>query len=60
MLHSAAEGGRMDLCLKLVEMGADATATDSVSVIGSIHVMYFDNFYLFVLYAPKHSLLYLS
>jgi hypothetical protein len=33
-MHSAAEGGHMDLCLKLVEMGADATARDGVSVLG--------------------------
>ena len=34
MLHHAAAGGRMDLCLKLVEMGADVTATNEVSVLG--------------------------
>ena len=60
MLECAAEGGNMDLCLKLVEMGADVTATDDVSLIGSIHVMFFDYFCSFLLYAPKHSLLYLS
>jgi len=33
VLHYAAEGGHMDLCLKLVEMGADVTATNEVSVL---------------------------
>lgn len=32
ILHYAVEGDHIDLCLKLLEMGADVTARDGVSV----------------------------
>ena len=40
VLHSAAAEGHMDLCLKLVDMGADVTARDDVSVLGYYNVRY--------------------